>query len=157
MKRLATFTCLLLTSCAHLTPSERVVRDMLVAGAIGAAIGQQSSKNQDLNSMAYGGLAASSAAMIGLIVHDPEQVPRRVESENLLLRRELEEARESRVESHAPGTLSAYIPERYRKLVRPGEWKVMEIDEWLEDGENRLVHRDKVIELIPPTLRPVSR
>ena len=41
-------------------------------------------------------------------------------------------------------------------MINPGEWKIYALDQWIEAGENQLIHQDKIMELIPPSLVPVQ-
>ena len=41
-------------------------------------------------------------------------------------------------------------------MINPGEWKIYALDQWIEDSENKLIHQDKMMELIPPSLIPAQ-
>ncbi len=142
-----------LTSCAT-TQTQKILRDMAIAGAVGIAVAQTRSENKMAYGLMYGGLSAAGAGAAGLYIHNPEGRSEKLENENAEMKRKLDEAFAPKLESKSPGTMGGKIPDKYKRLVNPGEWRVYAIDQWMEDGENRLVHQDKIMELVPPSLVP---
>ncbi len=45
------------------------------------------------------------------------------------------------------------LPKEFSNLIRPGGWKIYAIDEWVKDGEERLVHQDKMLEIQLPEIK----
>lgn len=144
---------LLLSSCAT-TQTQKILRDMAIAGAVGVLIAQQKSENRIAYSAMYGGVGVAGAGVAGLYLHDPEGNARKLEKENSEMRARIERDLNPQLELSRPGTMGGKIPERYSRLVNPGEWRIYAVDQWSEDGENRLVHQDKIMELTPPSLLP---
>lgn len=146
---------LILGGCAS-TPKQKIIQNMVIAGVIGAAVGYQKSEYKNTHALMYGGLAASGAGIVSAYYSDLDSDSAKMRDENLRLKSELDELQAPMILAAAPATFSGKIPDRYRKLVNPGEWTVADIDQWIDDGENRLIHQDKIMELIPPSLRPVQ-
>lgn len=143
----------LLCGCAT-TPKQRIIRDTLIAGAVGAYLGSQRSEHKNTYSAMYAGGAASIAAITSVIINDPDKEVLKIRAEKEQVQKELDDLISPKLEETRPGTLSAKLPQKYQSLVNPGEWRIYSIDQWIEDGENRLIHQDKIMELIPPTLKP---
>lgn len=155
MNRIFLFQSLLILS-ACTTTREKILRDMAVASAVGVVLGQQQEFYKDANSLMYAGVLTSAAAVAGLYLYDPDNQIKSAKAETEELRKKLDQDLQPMLESQAPGTLNGKIPKNYRAMIQPGAWKVYALDQWVEDGENRIIHQDKVMELIPPTLIPVQ-
>lgn len=153
-KSLFILSSVVFASCATNSSRERIIRDMVIAGAVGAVVGYQKDSNPMANATMYAGVAASSAALLDLYLFDPDKETAKYKKESEDLRRQLDEAFSPKLETQMPGTLSGKVPDKYKSLITPGEWKIYAVDTWIEDGENRLIHQDKMMELIPPTLKP---
>jgi hypothetical protein len=138
------------------TLKHKTWRNMAVAGAAGAVIGSQQPSFKQTQSLLFAGVFASLAAAASLAFYESEGSVDAMKAENVRLKEELDEAFAPKLEAIAPGTMSGKVPQKYQRLISPGEWRVLQIDEWVEDGENRIIHQDKVMELIPPSLRPIS-
>lgn len=132
---------------------EKVLRDMTVAAVVGYAIGQTQQKEKDANSIMYAGVLATATAVAGLHFYDPDKQIETLKSDVTSLRKKLDQEFEPELENQMPGTLAGKIPKNYRALIQPGAWKVYAINQWIEDGDNRIIHQDKIMELIPPSLR----
>lgn len=143
-----------LMSCTTNSTRERIVRDMLIAGTVGAAIGYQKDSNQLANATMYAAVTASSVALVDLYLLDPDKEAEKLRQENTKLKNQLDLISNPKVVFETPATFNSKIPDRYKRLINPGEWKIAEIDTWVDDGDNRLIHQDKIMELIPPTLKP---
>lgn len=152
-KLLAAVSLLSLTACAG-TPREKTLSLMLSGVAAGAAYGATRQEMRKENAFIFGGSLGLLAAGLGLYLFNDDERLSQMEKERDYLKTELEKKSKGTLIKELPATFSAKIPKQYLPLVRPGSWKVMEVDEWVEDGENRLIHQDKVMELTPPTLSP---
>lgn len=138
------------------TPKQKILRDMAIAGVVGAVLGQQANSNKDAYSLMYGGVLSASAAVTGLFVYDPGKDAKKYREEAEKLKKQLEEVFSPKLETQTPGTLGGRVPGKYKNMISPGEWRIYAIDQWVEEGENRLIHQDKIMELIPPALRPIQ-
>lgn len=134
----------------------KIVEWSLAGLAAGSVYGSTRQDFKDKNAMMYGAVGAAVGAIAGLYYFDPDKNSERLTEENKRLRKDLDLVQLPRVIAETPATFNTKIPEKYKKLINPGEWKISELDQWIEEGENRLIHQDKMMELIPPSLKPVS-
>lgn len=148
---LLTSSCL--SACA-LTPREKTLSLMATGVALGAVYGASRAEMKRENAFIFGGSLGVLAAGMGLLLFNDDDRVARLENERDYLKQELEKKAKGTLIKELPATFSAKIPKQYLPLVRPGSWKILEIDQWVEDGENRLIHQDKIMELTPPTLSP---
>ncbi|WP_413942690.1 hypothetical protein [Bdellovibrio sp. HCB-162] len=152
-KLVSIFSALILSGCAH-TVKEKVFQNMLIAGAAGVAVGQSREEYKGTYSVMYGGIAAATASALTLYFNDPDKENQRLRDEAALLRKQMDSFTEPKLTGVTPATFGAKVPDKYKGMINPGEWRIYEIDRWVEDAENRMIHQDKVMELIPPTLSP---
>jgi len=151
--QLAIISLLSLTACAG-TPREKTLSLMLSGVAAGAAYGASRPEMKRENAFIFGGSLGVLGAATGLFLFNDDGEALKVKLERDLLKLEMEKKSKGTLIKELPATFSAKIPKQYLPLVRPGSWRVMEVDQWVEDGENRLIHQDKVMELTPPALSP---
>jgi hypothetical protein len=152
-KQLAFISLLSLTACTG-TPREKTLSLMLSGVAAGAAYGATRPEMKRENAFIFGGSLGVLGAATGFFLFNDDEEVLKVKAERDLLKLEIEKKSKGTLIKELPATFSAKIPKQYLPLVRPGSWRVMEIDQWVEDGENRLIHQDKIMELVPPTLSP---
>lgn len=154
-------TLLLQASCAS-TIKGKVFQNSLIAGAAGASYGNSLENNKTTHAAMYGGIAAAVAALATVYYLDPDQEVEKARKTTTKLRDELDEfengysSSRSSSGSHFNGpAVSSFdkLPEEYRKMINPGQWSVSEIDQWVDGGEGRLIHQDKLLELKPATLK----
>lgn len=141
------------TSCAT-SQKGKIIEWSTVGAVIGGTYGASRTDYQDKNAMMYGALGAAVGAIAGLYYHDPDKQVESLTLENQKLKKELDMFQSPQVLIETPATFNSKIPLKYKKLINPGEWRVSEIDQWIEDSENRLIHQDKIMDLIPPSLNP---
>ncbi|QDK37923.1 hypothetical protein [Bdellovibrio sp. NC01] len=146
-------TIAFLSGCAT-TSTEKVYQNMILAGTAGAIYGATKPEYKTTQSVMYGAVGAAVAAAVTLYFEGPDKEEIKLRQEVQSLKARLDQFTEPKVISQGPATFGARIPEKYRAMVNPGEWKVYSMDEWVDDGENRIVHQDKAMELIPPSLIP---
>jgi hypothetical protein len=144
---------LLLSACTG-TPREKTLSHMLSGVAAGAAYGATRPEMKRENAFIFGGSLGLLGAATGLFLFNDDEEVAKIKLERDILKLDLEKKSKGTLIKELPATFSAKIPKQYLPLVRPGSWRVMEVDEWVEDGENRLIHQDKIMELVPPTLSP---
>lgn len=152
-------TTILLVSVASLVGCatngrDRVYRNMGLAAVTGVAVGQSQENYKGTYSTMYAGIGAAVAAAVTLYLDDPYNESEQVKAQMKALSAKFDQFENGKVVSQGPATFGARVPEKYRALINPGEWRVYEIDQWVEDGENRMIHQDKMMEMVPPTLVP---
>jgi len=147
---------LLLLCCCATTPKEKLLRNSSAAFALGAALGSTKEEYKTQHTLMYGSLFALTAGALTLIYDEGFEDSKKIKEENKRLQAELDRLFQPKAEGIGPATMGAKIPEKYQSLISPGEWRVLAIDQWIEDGENRLIHQDKIMELNPPSLKPIT-
>lgn len=154
MRSIVALIILSLASGCATSNRNRTLEAMAIAGVAGMAYGLTRPENREANAAMYGGVAAASAGALGLWIWNSDQDLERFKKDSQALSDELDRVRSPNRILESPATFGAKIPAKYRSLVQPGSWRVSEINQWIEDGENRLIHQDTIMELIPPTLNP---
>lgn len=141
---------------------ERIVRNALLAGAIGAAYGDSKPEFKSQHSLMYGASTALVAAIASVYYYDPDKTLESSRKTNSLLRDELDAFENQNISTSnsknriysapaLPGLEK--LPEEYRRMINPGAWTLSEIDQWVDGGEGRLIHQDKMLEIKQPTLK----
>jgi hypothetical protein len=151
----------LICACAT-TNRTKTIASMLVAGTTAGIIGASNapaSERPEGHAALWAGAAASAAAIIGMFVFDEQR-------KNHDLEVQLEGAQKTLQAIHGGGEQTAEllyknnspfgkdVPSEYRSLIKPGQWSIYKLDQWTMQGENTLIHQDKMIKLQPPGLNP---
>lgn len=144
---------ILLSSCAT-TLKGKALEHMALGASMGGVYGVTRNHYQNQNALLFGALGGVIGALVGLYRNDPDQKVFELQTANNQLKADLDRFQHPQVLLESPATFNAKIPAKYRKLINPGQWKISEIDQWIEESENRLIHQDLVMELIPPSLNP---
>lgn len=144
--------CLLTTSCAS-TYRMRYIQSAAIGAAIGGLHGNTKESFRAQNTALYASIGALTVLGIALFYNNPDREIADLKQRNDELARSLEDSQPKIIASSSTST----IPDEYKKLIRPGTWRLLSIDRWVEDGENRLIHQDKIIELIPPQFKTHGR
>ena len=155
----------LLSSACATNMKEKIVRNTLVAGAIGAAVGSTKDQYKTSHELMYGATAAAITALASVYYYDPDQEISNAKKTTEKLRNELDHFenentlgpstsnfRRSTVAGPATNALGA-LPDKYKRLIKPGEWQLSEIDEWEKIDDTRMVHKTEMLELQPPILK----
>ena len=141
---------------------ERIVRNSLMAGAMGAAYGDTKPEFKSQHSIMYGASAALIAAIASVYYYDPDKAIETSRKTNNQLRDELDafenqnlSGSNSKTRIYSTPALPGLekLPAEYRRMINPGAWTLSEIDQWIDGGEGRLIHQDKMLELKQPTLK----
>lgn len=149
--RLCIFICIATAGCAS-TSTQRVYRNMIVAGAIGAGLGSADHDYPETKAIMYGSMGAAIAAAATLYFDGPDKEELRLRQEVETLKAKLDQITEPKLVSERPATFGAALPEKYKSMIHPGSFKVYELDRWESDSDNHMIHIDKEMELIPPAL-----
>lgn len=145
-----------LNGCAISKVKNRMYRDMAIGAAIGALAAQQKSENKHAYSAMYSGIGAALGAVISINLNDPDSENVKLRNQVAKFEADLEASLRPKLEFSSSGMMNSKVPDKYKNMINPGEWRVYRLDQWIEDGENRLIHQDKMMELIPPTLKPMA-
>lgn len=154
-KYLILFAVLLSSGCATSIKGQTTEWALIGAGA-GAAYGYSRNEYKDKNAMMFAAIGAATGALISLYKQDPDQKISKLSDENAKLKKDIEAFSNPKTEFQTPAMFNSKIPDKYKRLIQPGEWRISEIDQWIEDSENRIIHQDKIMELIPPSLKTTN-
>lgn len=145
----------LATGCAT-TIKGKVIQNAMIGAAIGVLIGQNMEKHKTANSVLYGSLGAAIGSIGTTQYIDPDKEVDSLKSVNAELAKALAESSGSKppMLDYKGPALSApnKLPEKYKSLINPGEWSVYTMDEWEQIDESKMIHKDKMIQITPPTL-----
>lgn len=161
-----------LFSCATNSFRSKTYRNMLVASAVGLAMGQQKEQNKVGYSMAYAGTLAAVAAIASIEYYDPDKelekrtgvskdIARSLESalggksRGLSYSEEDEEVVMRKFREKSGQSLKNFnsLPLKYKNLITPGEWKISQIDEWEQVDDYTFVHKTELFEVTPPEVK----
>lgn len=156
-----------LSSCATNSFRSKTYRNMLVASAVGLAMGQSKEESKVGYSMAYAGALATVAAVASIEYYDPDkELEKRTgiskdiadSLENALRGRSVNGTSESdhiRYRQQSGQGLRNFnaLPLKYKNLITPGEWKISQIDEWEQVDDYTFVHKTELFEVIPPEVK----
>lgn len=142
----------LLSGCST-TIKGQTVEWSLAGAALGASYGYTRSEYKDKNAMMFAAIGATTGALISLYKQDPDQKISKLHEENNKLKKDLESFTIPKTVYQSPAMFNSKVPDKYKRLIQPGEWRISEIDQWVEESENRIIHQDKIMELIPPALK----
>lgn len=143
---------ILLCGCSTTIKGQTIEWSLAGAG-LGATYGYTRSEYKDKNAMMFAAIGATAGALISLYKQDPDQKISKLKEENSKLKNELESFTNPKTVYQSPAMFNSKVPDKYKKLIQPGEWRISEIDQWVEESENRIIHQDKIMELIPPALK----
>ena len=130
-----------------------------IIGSIGATVGALTApknENPTGHAVLWGGVGAAAGVTAGMFLFDEQKRSDELARQNEVLQKSL-----SGLSGHDPNEKLLFesnaafekaVPQEYRHLVRPGQWSVYQLDSWTLQGENTLVHQDKMIRLLPPEL-----
>lgn len=155
VRALSALTLLTGSSCAT-SQKGKISEWAIIGGSAGFVFGSTRPDYQDKNAMMFSAIGTAIGALAGLYYFDPDKQSEKLAFENQKMKKDMELIQASKVIVETPATFNTKIPAKYKQLINPGEWRISEIDQWIEEGENRLIHQDKIMELIPPTLKPVT-
>jgi hypothetical protein len=151
------------SSCASTSSwsgRDKTLASMMGAGAVGGVIGAVTAPKTDsvaAQALLWGGVSAALAGVVGLFVWRDDQRADLAEKKVGELEREIEEFKGEmgpELISEGNATGSRALPASVSHLVRPGSWRLYKLSRWEEQGENTLVHHDKMLVFNPPTLTP---
>lgn len=150
--------CLLIFNfgCAT-TYKEKMYQTMAMGAAGGAAYGLSKPESRDAYALMWAGIGAAVGAIVSAHFSDPDKEIEKLRTESKILREEMDQLSSPRIEAQSSAFFGSKVPEKYRALINPGEWRVSRIDQWIEDDDNRLIHQDLVMDLIPPSLNPANK
>lgn len=153
------FLGLLAQGCGSLSIKEKVFRNTAIAAAAGYALGSQKDSNQVAYGTMYSGIAAAATALGSIAFYDPDTEIEKFKTKTIEMAKSLDNfgtgpARSPSLGFSGSSSLNSFgnMPEKYRSLVNPGEWRILAIDAWEQIDETHLVHKTEMLEINPPKL-----
>jgi hypothetical protein len=151
-----TFLILSFNGCAITSVKNRLYRDMALGAVVGAIAAQQKNENKQAYTAMYSGIGSALGAIISVNLNDPDSENLKLKNQVAKFEADLEASLRPKLEFTSSGMMNSKIPDKYKTMINPGEWRVYRLDQWVEDGENRIIHQDKMMELTPPSLKPMA-
>ncbi len=161
------FTLLTVTpGCATMSNKTKTILSMIgvgfVVGTVAANVAPQND-NPTAHGVMWGASGAVVTGIASMYLYDDEGKKKEAERKLEVAQKELSvfrnesEANGSPVEVESESGLSRDLPTEYKGLVKPGQWSVYKINNWVSQGENSLVHQDKILRIDPPQFQPSNQ
>ena len=156
---------LLVSGCASMPNRTKTILTMVGTGLIVGTIAANRApvdENPGTIGFLWGGNAAAVAGLVSLYVFDEQHRSEVFEKQLNASQKEVDVFRGEGVgASRAPifdseSGLERQLPKEYQGLVQPGKWSIYKIDNWISQGDNTLVHQDKMVRIIPPQFKAKS-
>lgn len=127
-----------LSSCATNSFRSKTYRNMLVASAVGLAMGQQKEESKVGYSMAYAGTLAAVAAIASIEYYDSDKEKRELDAKLKFI---------NEMELRKTKSITEDLPEDLKNLIETHYYDVYRINRWTQRGPNLLVKESEAIEL----------
>lgn len=142
---------LLLASCA--TPQKSRMAVTISSFAVGAAIGAGTApkdERTELHAMYWGGILGVAGALISNLYFNEENEREKMNLENAKLKAEMDLMKNGQAVllKEGRGYFKNSSGEEYFQNGK-AKWRIYQVDKWSKDGPNRLLHQDRMVELIP--------
>lgn len=132
-----------------------------LGSAAAGAMAAPKNERPEMHALYFGAIGAAVAAASGLFIFDEQKRSSELARENEVIKKALSAMRDDGsteptllYETQAP--IGKEIPVEYQSLVKRGGWSVYRLNQWVTQGENVLIHQDRMMKLIPPQLTPKS-
>ena len=153
---------LMACSCASMPNRTKTILTMVGTGLVVGTIAANRApveENPGTIGFLWGGSSAALAGAISLYVFDEQHRSEIFEKQLNASQKEVDVLRgEGDGRSPAPifdseSGLERQLPKEYQGLVQPGKWSIYKINSWVSQGDNTLVHQDKMVRIIPPQFK----
>ena len=154
--------------CATMGASNRSKTLLLMAGVgaaaavVGYAVAPQDTR-PEMSAAYFGAVGAAASGAAGLFIFDEQGRANEWERQSAVMRKELAALRdevgspsEPRLLYETSAPFGKEVPAEYAGLVRPGQWSVYRLNQWVTQGEGVIIHQDRMLKLVPPRLTPSS-
>jgi len=141
-----------ISGCAT-TMKEKIVRNTLLAGAAGVAVGSTKEQYKSSHELMYGATAAALAAIASVYYYDPDREIEAYKKETESLKSKLDQVAKPTLIEQGSSLFKAQVPSSLSKLVQLGEWKHYKMDEWVQDANNPnlWLRQVEMYEVVPPS------
>lgn len=153
----------LISGCASMSNRTKTLVAMGVAGIAAGTIGGISAPHDEIpwaHAALWAGGSAAVVGMAGPFVFDEQARSHEYERQLNVAKQEIEAIRwgggasEEKLIYESSGTQDKAIPDELKKLLSPGWVRVYQTSHWVKQGDDSLVHQDKVIRIKKPQLIP---
>ncbi|OFZ53260.1 MAG: hypothetical protein A2428_11810 [Bdellovibrionales bacterium RIFOXYC1_FULL_54_43] len=161
---IAAALCLtLLSGCASMSNRSKTLVAMGVAGIAAGTLGAMSAPAGEqpiAHAALWGGGAAAIVGVTGLFIFDEQARSREYERQLNVAKQEIDAIRwgaganEEKLIFESSGTQDKAIPDELKKLLSPGWVRVYQTSMWVKQGDDSLVHQDKIVRIKKPQLIP---
>ena len=119
-------------------------------GAIQAPDGE----DRFMHAAQWGGIGAAAVGAVMVATHDEskEIEKKQKQIEELKIRLSVQDSKKTKNKGKSD-FLESSLPGEVRHLIKPGSWKLFEIDEWKESETGEFVHSDRVLEFSAPEVQ----
>jgi hypothetical protein len=150
-----------LTSCAS-TNRTKTLGMMFatgIAAGAGGALASPSTDRPEGHALLWAGIGTGVAAALGLYIFDEQSRSEELQRQNDVLKKSMAalnggDSAPAQLLYETKAPFGKDVPAEYRNLVKPGSWSVYKLNQWITQGENTVIHQDKMIKLLPPGLNP---
>jgi len=144
----------LIAGCASKSHQQQMLVSTSGGFVVGALLGAQKDHSKEAHALMWGSFLGMLSGAYAIYSSNPDE---EIRSLNAKLKFEVDERERMlapKLVHSSSHMMGDNFPKKYQSLITPGEWRLFETDEWEEDGENRLRHIDKILEMNPPSLVP---
>ena len=135
------------------TMKEKIVRNTLLAGAAGVAVGSTKEQYKSSHELMYSATAAVLVALASVYYYDPDREIEAYKKETESLKSKLDQVAKPTLIEQGSSLFKAQVPSSLSKLVQLGEWKHYKMDEWVQDANNPnlWLRQVEMYEVMPPS------
>lgn len=147
-KTLSLLVFIVLCGCA--THQKSRLAMTVSAFAIGATAGAATApkdERQDMHAAYWGGLLGVAAAIAGNYIYSDESQTEKMALENEKLQAQLDLIQNANKALVKQGKGKFKGPDAFQS--GDSTWKLYQTNQWVKDGEYRMYHQDKMIEIVP--------
>jgi hypothetical protein len=136
---------------------------MTTVGAGAGVVGYNTAppgENPYAHGALWAGAAAAATGILGLYVFDEQKRSRELERQVEIANKEISALRgmpgsgEEVLVSSSQGFGGQDLPEELKTLLDPGWFKIYQTSKWVKQGDDTLIHQDKIVRIKKPQLIP---
>lgn len=162
LKKIGLFLVLFLVSlsafsgCSSLSNRQKSL--MIIAGGalVGGVVGYTTAPDGTLpiaHAALFGSTAAAVCSVSSLFLFDEQKRSQELDRKLQIAQREIDalldrSEKGEKILYQSSLSLGKNLPEKYKDLVQPGNWSVYQLDQWISQGDNVLVHQDKMLKIV---------
>jgi hypothetical protein len=152
------------SGCATWSNKEKSIFTTAIAVTGGSVIGYLTTPKDGSSKLGHaalwGGVSGTVAGLSSFYIFDEQKRSEEFERQIRVLKMEIEASRDELTSNNSDlltegSSLNGKsLPDEYKGLIKQGKWQLFKINRWRNEGENSVIHEDRMIKLIPPHLNP---